>query len=282
MGFTFTPVNRYKVPDADEGVNIPGHLADLFDFEDQGSPVRRMTQAQIDALPWAQKPNGWLCFNQTSGRLQVSDGAELSNVNGITIGDDGSVSVTSLALAPGGLVLSYDGSTWCRVASPSKGLRVSAGTSELRIPQDGAALLTRATALGDAAGALVTKGFVDGWSDWAPVLRQGSVVAAAVTRARFNRVGRTVTAYGTLAVSGAGIAGQAITVDLPVAPVAANAGGGSFSHFDVGVAVWAGAATVTASGLSFFANGANVAHGIAQGTLSAGDSLSFTVTYETA
>ena len=47
-----------------------------------GSIIRRLTQAQINALTGAQKPSGLFVWNTTTNRLQVSNGTTVSDYNG--------------------------------------------------------------------------------------------------------------------------------------------------------------------------------------------------------
>ena len=56
--------------------NVPGDLQDLKDKINAGSILRRLTQAQIDALSATQKPVGVVVHNSTAGRLQRWDGAK--------------------------------------------------------------------------------------------------------------------------------------------------------------------------------------------------------------
>jgi hypothetical protein len=112
---------------------------------------------------------------------------------------------------------------------------------------------------------------------------------AGTSRARYLQVGKTVHAYCSLAVTGAGTAGQGITLSLPVNAVATGAGGGSFYHFDTGVANRAGWAALTSvSALSFTTEGSDQLYGLVSGhggiepALSSGDSFSVSITYEAA
>ena len=70
--------------------NVPGDLQDLKDKINAGSIVRRLTQAQIDALPAAQKPIGVLVHNLTTQRDQRWNG-----VKWVALLDSGSPVTTS-------------------------------------------------------------------------------------------------------------------------------------------------------------------------------------------
>ena len=55
---------------------------------------------------------------------------------------------------------------------------------------------------------------------WTPAVTQLGAVAATVTRARYRKIGQTITAWCNLAVTGAGTIGNIITVSVPVNMVA--------------------------------------------------------------
>ena len=91
MGTTVSTVNGYPGVDGLEANNIPTHVAALIAKLDSGSNLSRLTQAQIDALTGAQKPNGLTVFNTTRGVLQVSNGVSFADVltaRGATVSGD--------------------------------------------------------------------------------------------------------------------------------------------------------------------------------------------------
>ena len=123
------------------------------------------------------------------------------------------------------------------------------------------------------------------WTAWTPTLGQGGTVTwdAGASRARYLQVGKLVTAYCELKVTGSGVAGQPITVSLPAVAVAVGAGGGTFYCFDPGVAHWVGAANVAATTYcALYRDGATDKFGVAGPTLGAADVVSMSVTYEIA
>lgn len=233
MGTT-TPINGYPVPAGSDPNNIPADLAALIAVLEQGSPNKRLTQAQIDALTPAQKPNGLMVVNITTGRVQMSDGATFKNVSGITINDDGSVVVKSVIVKDGAaeaLRLWLNGGT-AMVDSGVAGrpLRLTSGLTTIALTYGSGATLSPQTAPGDGPSNLVTKGYVDGlgvWQDWSPVLTlsAGTPVNWAAT-GRFARVGKTVAARFQVSFdSGIGTStGAALRVSLPVAAAAALPG----------------------------------------------------------
>ena len=123
------------------------------------------------------------------------------------------------------------------------------------------------------------------WTAWTPTLGQGGTVTwdAGASRARYLQVGKLVTAYCELKVTGSGVAGQPITVSLPAVAAAIGAGGGTFYCFDPGVAHWVGAAHVAATTYcALYRDGATDEFGVAGPTLGAADVVSMSVTYEIA
>lgn len=83
----------------------------------------------------------------------------------------------------------------------------------------------------------------DGWQNWTPTVSQGGAVAATVNFARYEVKGQTVRVRGQLAVTGAGVAGNAVTIGgLPGALSPVQAGGivGVIDILDAGTAQYAG------------------------------------------
>lgn len=77
---TLTPVLGLPVPSAGDANNVPGDLLALANAIDGGSIIKRLSQAQIDALTTAQKPAGLVVYNQTAGQLQISNGASFLSI----------------------------------------------------------------------------------------------------------------------------------------------------------------------------------------------------------
>lgn len=124
------------------------------------------------------------------------------------------------------------------------------------------------------------------WTAWTPVISQPGAITwnAGTSRARYIQVGKTVHAHCALAITGAGTAGQEITLSLPVTAAAADAGGGTWLHNDVGGGtIFAGTALMVSTTLvKFIASGATNFHGKNAGTLSNTDAFYMTLTYEAA
>lgn len=125
------------------------------------------------------------------------------------------------------------------------------------------------------------RAFTDPWTAWTPVLSQTGTVAGTVT-CGYIQAGKLIIAHYNSAVTGSGTAGTVIELTLPV-NAKPGAGGGSFYHFDNGVAHYAGFAQIfSATKARFFKNGDGNAHGISTGTLSNGDTFNCLLTYEAA
>ena len=126
------------------------------------------------------------------------------------------------------------------------------------------------------------RAFTDPFSAWTPTLTQSATVTATATCGHI-RAGKLVVAYYHGAVTGAGTAGNAVELALPVTAAGANRGGGAWWHLDSGVAHYTGYAAVhSASVARFYRSGDTVAHGITLGTLSSGDTFSCVLIYEAA
>ena len=75
--------------------NVPAHLEEVKDAINGGSLLRRLSQAQIDALSGATRPIGLSVENLTTGRTQKWDGArwvDLVDSSGATFSGDLTVS----------------------------------------------------------------------------------------------------------------------------------------------------------------------------------------------
>ena len=80
MGYTTSTVHGIQVPDSSQANNIPNDLGLVVTALEGGSLVKRLTQAQINALTSPQKPAGLVVFNTTTSRLQVSNGTSFADV----------------------------------------------------------------------------------------------------------------------------------------------------------------------------------------------------------
>lgn len=127
----------------------------------------------------------------------------------------------------------------------------------------------------------------DGWPNYVPTWTQSGTVTATVNYCRYNKVGREVTYQGYLTATGAGTAGNALLVTLPVAAnvIFAN---GSFLFFDASAGqFYAGTAlTNSSTTLKFVSAASSITNylGIAGGgftlAVAAGDILSWSIKYE--
>jgi hypothetical protein len=69
------------VPDSAEANNVPEDVQKVVTALEGGSLVKRLTSAQIAALTSPQKPAGVYFHNTTTGKLMVSDGTNVTNVD---------------------------------------------------------------------------------------------------------------------------------------------------------------------------------------------------------
>lgn len=83
------------------------------------------------------------------------------------------------------------------------------------------------------AGQVVTSGLIasEPWTAYTPSVTQGVAVTSTVVTARYIKMGRVVHLYARLNVTGAGTAGQSVTISLPVP---------GFAHGGNGIAVGSG------------------------------------------
>jgi len=125
------------------------------------------------------------------------------------------------------------------------------------------------------------------WTTYAPTLTQSATVTHTATVARYKQIGKTVHVSLYLAITGAGTAGNAVVVSLPVTAqqgaVLLAVGHGTF--FDAAPATYvvtAKTASTTTVQL-FHDTSGNSAFGIAPAvTCASGDVLSLDLTYEAA
>lgn len=120
------------------------------------------------------------------------------------------------------------------------------------------------------------------WTTWVPTLFQGQSVSVTVDRARFVRIGRTITAFAQLTASSVGLAGNAILASIPVTASNANQAFGSFRYFDTGNTNFAGTTEgETTTTVEFFQDGNGNPLGITGApTIAVNDVLLYQVTYE--
>jgi hypothetical protein len=81
MGYTASTVHGIEVPDSAEANNVPEDIGKVVTALEAGSIVKRLTSAQIAALTSPQKPAGLYVHNTTTGKLMVSDGTNVNNVD---------------------------------------------------------------------------------------------------------------------------------------------------------------------------------------------------------
>lgn len=81
MGYTTSTVHGIQVPDSAQANNIPTDLGLIVSALEGGSLVKRLTQAQINALTSPQKPSGLLVWNSTTNKLQVSNGTSFVDID---------------------------------------------------------------------------------------------------------------------------------------------------------------------------------------------------------
>lgn len=127
------------------------------------------------------------------------------------------------------------------------------------------------------------------WSTYTPTLTQSGAVTKTVTYARYQRIGRMVTAEFLLSITGTGTAANAVSIGLPfTAAQAANMAAGSGYIFDTsagvtfgGIAMLATTSTVVLQPTSADAAGA-LGVSVFAAALASGDSVSGSITYEAA
>lgn len=223
MGYTLSPIHGIEVPDGNEPNNISEDIGKIVAFLESGSLARRMTQAEIDALPAGKKPNGLIVFNTTSGRLEKSNGATFeqldwvagafdvrSNTSAISYISSGAGHTASLGLTSritGNRLLRW---ALRKSATPETGAGAGSDLEVVRYDDagnvlgvaltirrtDGRVTLGRSTVAADPAETVVTKGLLDltgKWSRWTPVVYGGTtVLSGCTTEGSFTRIGDTV------------------------------------------------------------------------------------------
>lgn len=164
-----------SVPAAGTANNVPAHIQALKDSINTGSLVRRLSQAQIDALGADQKPIGVLVYNATTSRVErwtgagwvCADGGDRLPLTGGTLSGDVNLNTAnvdrSIVFMRNVVVrrrLVYVPTTgevrWQRFGETG----VLQGT-DLTVSDAGVVTLGHATDSGDASGTIVTKGYAD-------------------------------------------------------------------------------------------------------------------------
>lgn len=230
MGYTTSTVHGIEVPDSSEANNVPEDIGKVVTALEGGSLAKRLTQTQIDALTTAQKPNGLIVFNTTTGYLQQSNGSTFRDVAGRAVTDFAVVGggsaganiylVPSAGARPSNLFfgigsLGPAAQRWniCRTAATETGGATGTGGSDFEFQRfdnsgnllgtpvtirrsDGRVTLERSTVAGDPAETVVTKGLLDAtgkWSQWTPVAYGGTtVLSGCTTEGSYTRIGDTV------------------------------------------------------------------------------------------
>lgn len=116
--------------------------------------------------------------------------------------------------------------------------------------------------------------FMAAWTTWTPSAKQGATPTQNVTRAKYLKVGKLVFANFDIAITGAGTAGNAITLDYSGigTSAAATASFGGFRHFDTGVTNYVGIAIgASTTTLQFYVDAYGANHGQQPVNFSNGD-----------
>lgn len=230
MGYTTSTVHGIEVPDSSEANNVPEDIGKVVTALEGGSLNKRLTQTQIDALTTAQKPNGLVVFNTTTGYLQQSNGSTFRDVASrvatdfsvIGAGSTGAnvYIIPSVAARPSNLYLGVgslgaSAYRWLirRTAATETGGSTGTGGSEFEIQRfdnsgtllgtpvtirrsDGRVTLERSTVAGDDALTVVTKDYADAigvWQNWTPVVYGGTTALTGCTvEGRKSVIGKTV------------------------------------------------------------------------------------------
>ena len=123
-----------------------------------------------------------------------------------------------------------------------------------------------------------------GLISWSPSVVQSGAVTTTNVQSLYMRVGRMVTAWFSLSVTGSGTATNNVTISLPVAALASLPAVGTATIFDTSATTrWKGIASLTTgTTMAIWASGGNVAFlGTTDFTagLAVGDTLDGCVTY---
>ena len=85
MGYTTSTVHGIEVPDSSETNNIPEDIGKVVTALEAGSLAKRLTGAAIAALTAPQKPAGLVVYNTTTGKLQISDGSNFTDLDATAV-----------------------------------------------------------------------------------------------------------------------------------------------------------------------------------------------------
>ena len=122
-----------------------------------------------------------------------------------------------------------------------------------------------------------------GLISWTPSVVQSGAVTTTNVSSLYSRVGRMVTAWFSLSVTGSGTGANTVTISLPVAPATNPGAVGTATIFDTSAtARWKGVAAITSGTVAIWAASNAVAFfGVTDFTagLAAGDTLEGCVTY---
>jgi hypothetical protein len=122
-----------------------------------------------------------------------------------------------------------------------------------------------------------------GLISWTPSVVQSGAVTTTNVSSLYSRVGRMVTAWFSLSVTGSGTGANTVTISLPVPPATNPGAVGTATIFDTSAtARWKGVAAITSGTIAIWAASNAVAFfGVTDFTagLAAGDTLEGCVTY---
>jgi len=122
-----------------------------------------------------------------------------------------------------------------------------------------------------------------GLISWTPSVVQSGAVTTTNVSSLYSRVGRMVTAWFSLSVTGSGTGANTVTISLPVPPATNPGAVGTATIFDTSAtARWKGVAAITSGTVAIWAASNAVAFfGVTDFTagLAAGDTLEGCVTY---
>lgn len=122
-------------------------------------------------------------------------------------------------------------------------------------------------------------------ADWTPAIVQGVSVTATITLAKYIKVGKIVTLWVSLSVTGSGTTANDIvitTASLPIAPSSVNLGVlGSFRIYDSNVGtIFVGSSLISTDGIFFQAHLETASVGTDPAfALASGDLVTFTAHY---
>ena len=173
MGYTTSTVHGIEVPDSSEANNVPEDIGKVVTALEGGSLVKRLTQAQINALTSPQKPAGLVVYNTTTNKLQISDGSGFADYVAGT-------PVHAIGVKTGSTSLSYNTYTtvtWTAETDPAGIL----GSTDATLPSAGVyALSGYASVTSDTTDMIVQTHLQHNGADVALEVRQLSAPAIAV------------------------------------------------------------------------------------------------------